>query len=87
MHKKIRSRLSSVVAGLGDQPGSASQEKRKYVLEDVFWVPVDNCSSQRSASSREPQPPSRKLDTSEAAGFSDMAMNTTRKRIRDRYLF
>jgi hypothetical protein len=39
MYKKIRSRLSSAIEDLGDPAQSASQEKRKYALEDVFWTP------------------------------------------------
>ncbi len=71
MYKKIRSRLSS-------------QEKRKYVLEDVFWVPVDNCSSTRPASSRAPELHSEKLNTSETAVSNDPARNIARNRTRDR---
>ena len=55
MYKKIHSRFSSVIAELGDLPGSTSQEKRKYVLEEVFWVPANNCSSRRSTSGDEPE--------------------------------
>jgi hypothetical protein len=36
MCKKSRPRLST-------EP-TTSQEKREYVLEDVFWVPISNCS-------------------------------------------
>jgi hypothetical protein len=42
MHKKISSRLSAAL--------SASQGKRKYVLEDVSWVPISNCKSGHSSS-------------------------------------
>jgi hypothetical protein len=42
MYVKMRSRLSATI--------SASQEKRKFVLEDVFWVPISNCSSRHSTS-------------------------------------
>jgi hypothetical protein len=83
MYKKIRSRLSSLIEDLGDPAKSASQEKRKYVLEDVFWVPVNNCSSRRSASGDEPERRSGKHDSTAA---KDPARGSTRKRIRDRYL-
>jgi len=37
MNKKINPRFS--------RAASCSQGKPKYVLEDVFWVPISNCSS------------------------------------------
>jgi hypothetical protein len=37
MNEKIKPRFSRAT--------SSSQGKTKYVLEDVFWVPVSNCSS------------------------------------------
>jgi len=40
MYKKMRSRLLSRI--------TRSQQERKFVLEEVFWVPVNNCSSRRS---------------------------------------
>jgi hypothetical protein len=86
MYKKMRSRLLSAIAHLGDLPRSASQEK-KHVLEDVFWVPANNPSSRASTSCHEPELHSEKLHTGEAAVPGDIAINTTRKRIRERYLF
>jgi hypothetical protein len=59
MYKKIRSRLLAAI--------SASQEKREYVLESVFWVPLSNCGSKRSTSRLVPELRSEKLDSSEAA--------------------
>jgi len=35
MYEEILARLS--------EGSSAAQEERKYVLEDVFWVPESNC--------------------------------------------
>jgi hypothetical protein len=86
MYKKIRSRLSSAIEDLGDPAQSASQEKRKYVLEDVFWVPVNNCSSRRSTSGDKPERRSGKHDPTAPADSNNLARGSTRKRIRDRYL-
>ena len=47
MFRNVRSGLSAAMKVLGDQPLALSQEKREYVLEDVFWVPI---SSRRSTS-------------------------------------
>jgi hypothetical protein len=43
-----------------------------YVLEDVFWVPISNCSSKRSASGVVPGLRSEALDTSEASSSGDL---------------
>jgi hypothetical protein len=37
MNEKTKPRLSTAIC--------RSQGKTKYVLEDVFWVPISNCSS------------------------------------------
>ncbi len=42
MFEGIRSRLSAEIPG--------PEGKRKYVLEDVFWVPASNCKSRHSVS-------------------------------------
>jgi hypothetical protein len=52
MLKKTRSRLLAAIEVLGDRPLAASQEERKYVLEDVFWVPASNSNSRRTTSRR-----------------------------------
>jgi hypothetical protein len=38
----------------------ATKEKRQYVLDGVFWVPVHNLSSRRPASHLEPEPAQEK---------------------------
>lgn len=61
MYRKIRSRVLAAI--------SASQGKNEYVLDGVFWVPVSNCSSIRSASSRAPEPRSQELDTDKTSNL------------------
>lgn len=39
MNEKINPRASAAT--------SCAEEKTKYVLEDVFWVPISNCSARR----------------------------------------
>jgi hypothetical protein len=86
MRKKTRSQLSSAIRDLGVPPLSASEEKRKYVLEEVFWVPVSNCGPKRSTSNHSLDPCSERLSTSETAGSNDPATITTRRRVSDRDL-
>jgi len=42
MRRKMLYRLTAII--------SKSLMKRKYVLEDVFWVPVTNCKGSHSTS-------------------------------------
>jgi hypothetical protein len=44
---------------------STSHGERKYVLEDVFWVPINNCGHSSSTSSALDGPCPEKLDTRE----------------------
>jgi hypothetical protein len=71
MYKEIFARLSAAI--------SAAQEERKYVLEDVFWVPISNCSSSHSVFPAIPELRAEKLGTSEASSWdtteSDSAKN------------
>jgi hypothetical protein len=43
--------------GRRSAPISASNGKRKYVLEGIFWVPISNCSDRYSTSSVLPVSP------------------------------
>jgi hypothetical protein len=72
MYKKRGSRLSAA--------GSASKKKREYVLEDVFWVPISNCSSGRSTRHFVPELHSEK-DSTETSNPDNLA-NTNGKRLR-----
>ena len=47
---------------------SCSQGKTKYVLEDVFWVPISNCSSRHSTLPALIKPHSKKPDIGEVSG-------------------
>jgi len=67
MRKKIRSRLLAAIEVLGDRPLAASQEERKYVLEDVFWVPASNSSSRRATSRRISEHGAGRTNASEAS--------------------
>jgi hypothetical protein len=66
MFKKIRSKISSTIADAGNPPPSPSEERKRYVLEDVFWVPVNNASHRDSNSSPSPRPRADRLDKSES---------------------
>jgi len=46
---------------------STSHSERKYVLEDVFWVPISNCGHSSSTSSALDAPCAEKLDTREVS--------------------
>jgi hypothetical protein len=59
MNEKIRARRSAA--------NSRSEGERKYVLEDVFWVPISNCSHRRSTSSALDAPRPEELDTREVS--------------------
>jgi hypothetical protein len=48
MYKEIFARVSSAT--------SMAQEERKYVLEDVFWVPESNCRDRHIALPIPPEP-------------------------------
>ena len=76
MHEKISSGNSTAI--------SMSERKREYVLEDVFWVPAHSCSSGHSASSHGPEHYPERSDIGEAAGPSDLEINSTRKPIQAR---
>jgi hypothetical protein len=43
--------LSKAIVDRGDLPLSASKETRRFVLEEVFWVPADNCKPKCTSSS------------------------------------
>jgi hypothetical protein len=45
MLKSMLYRLSAATEVLSDQPLALSQEKKEYVLEHVFWVPISSGSS------------------------------------------
>jgi len=47
---------------------STSQGEGKYVLEDVFWVPVSNCSDRHSDSA---VPSQHRSDTRDASEVSN----------------
>lgn len=72
MHKKIRSQLST--------GNSASQQEVKYVLEDVFWVPISNCISRRSGSPAIPELRSGKRETDEVPNSDERELAFTRNR-------
>jgi hypothetical protein len=72
MYVEIRSRLSATI--------SASQEKRKFALEDVFWVPISDCSSRHSTSRFVTELRSEKLNGSESSS-SDNCANSDWKRL------
>ena len=57
MREKVLRRLAAIISG--------SQLERKYVLEDVFWVPITNCKSRQSTSQVLPKLHPEKLDTGE----------------------
>jgi hypothetical protein len=59
MNEKMDSRPSAA--------SSTSQGGRKYVLEEVFWVPVSNCSDRDSDSAVPSQHRSDTRDTSEVS--------------------
>jgi hypothetical protein len=65
MNEKINPQLSSATP--------CSQEKTKYVLEDVFWVPISNCSSRHFPSPVSPELHSEKAKIGEVSspGESD----------------
>ena len=55
---------------MNPRPAAASptsQRERKYVLEDVFWVPVSNCSDRHSDSAVPSQHRSDTRDVSEVS--------------------
>ena len=51
MFKKIRSRIASATSEARHSLPTPSEGSKKYVLEDVFWVPVHNASMRESNSS------------------------------------
>jgi len=60
MNKKLNPRPSAA--------SSRSQGERKYVLEDVFWVPISNCSERHSDSA---VPAQDRPDTCDASEVSN----------------
>lgn len=62
MDKKRPWRLSAAIR--------ATKEKRQYVLDGVFWVPVHNLSSRRPASHLEPEPGPEKVAKNEASSLN-----------------
>jgi hypothetical protein len=59
MNEKIRARRPAA--------NSTSDGERKYVLEDVFWVPISNCSHTHSTPSAIHPPRPEELDTREVS--------------------
>jgi hypothetical protein len=57
MREKVLHRLAAIISG--------SQLESKYVLEDVFWVPITNCKSRQSTPDVLPKLHPKKLDTGE----------------------
>jgi len=58
---------------------STSLGERKYVLEDVFWVPVSNCSVRHSHSAVPSQQRSDTRDTSEVSNPVEAELDSARK--------
>jgi len=50
---------------------STSDGQRKYVLEDVFWVPISNCRHARAVSSALPARCPEDRDTREPSGSGE----------------
>ena len=71
MNEKMNPRLSAV--------NSTSQGERKYVLEDVFWVPVSNCSDRHSDSAVPSQHSSATRDTSKVSNPVETELDAARK--------
>jgi len=63
MNEKINPRFSSAI--------SRSHGKAKYVLEDVFWVPISNCSSRHFSPPICPELNAEKPDIDEASGSGE----------------
>jgi hypothetical protein len=66
MFRKIRSKISSAISNAGNPPPSSSEERKRYVLENVFWVPANNASPRDSNSSPSPELRADRLDKSES---------------------
>ena len=70
---------------------SCSQGKTKYVLEDVFWVPVSNCSSRHFTLPALSETRSKKPDIGEVSGSDEsetasrVQQPTNQSRIRARF--
>jgi hypothetical protein len=86
MFRKIRANLSSQISDARNPPQAASQERKKYILGDVFWVPANHCSPSHSNSGQSPEDPAGAFQTSDGAASDHLAPNPTRKRIRDGYI-
>jgi hypothetical protein len=63
MKQKINPQPSEAISG--------SLGKTRYVLEDVFWVPLGNCSSLRSTPSVSPERHSEIPNIGEASSLGD----------------
>jgi hypothetical protein len=63
MNEKINPGLSRAT--------SSSQGKTKYVLEDVFWVPISNSSSRNFTLPALIEPHSKKPDIGEVSGSDE----------------
>jgi hypothetical protein len=74
MYWKIRSRLLAAI--------SATQRKRDYALEDVFWVPIGNCESKRSTSRFVSEVRSEKPDNTEPSKSGNITINADWRRLR-----
>ena len=70
MKEKILRRLSATISG--------SQVERKYVLEDVFWVPLTNCRCIHSASPVLPEFHPESLDASDHSSSGENARQKSR---------
>lgn len=71
MNKKMDPRLPAA--------SSRSQGGRKYVLEDVFWVPVSNCSDRHSDSALPSQNRPDTDDTSKVSNPVERELDAARK--------
>ena len=63
MNEKINPRYETAT--------SCSQGKTEYVLEDVFWVPISNCSARHLTLPGHIEPHSQKPDISEVSGSGE----------------
>jgi hypothetical protein len=69
MYRKIQSQISSENPDTGNLPASTSQETKRYVLEEVFWVPAHNCGPADSSCDRSPEVREENADSGEAPNF------------------
>ena len=63
MNEKINPRSSAATC--------CSERKTKYVLEDVFWVPISNCSARHSTLPGRLELHSKKVDVGEVSSLDE----------------